>query len=207
MKKNTMMRVASALLVAVLLTTCAISGTFAKYVSKASAQDDARVARWDIELNDTSINETFVFDLFATVNDTNDSAETDVATDATTTVIAPGTQGSFDIELLNKSEVTAKYGIQYTVTNVDSIPVKFSVDNGNTWKNTLDEVVAHDENTKLAMDATKATVITVQWKWDYEVGADADAVAVNDSADTGFGEAATLSAITVKADITVTQVD
>ena len=46
MKKNTMMRVASALLVAVLLTTCAISGTFAKYVSSAETSDTARVAKW-----------------------------------------------------------------------------------------------------------------------------------------------------------------
>ena len=207
MKKNTMMRVASALLIAVLLTTCAISGTFAKYISDASAQDDARVARWDIELNEKSINETFVFDLFATVNDSNDTAETDVATDANTTIIAPGTQGSFDIKLLNKSEVTAKYGIVYTVTNNDNIPVKFSVDNGTTWKDTLDEVVADDEDTKLAMGATTATVITVQWKWDYEVGVDDAAIATNDAKDTAFGEATTLSTITVKADVTVTQVD
>ena len=48
MKKNRMMRVASALLVAVLLTTCAISGTFAKYVSTATGEDAARVAYWVI---------------------------------------------------------------------------------------------------------------------------------------------------------------
>ena len=47
MKKNIMMRVASALLIAVLLTTCAISGTFAKYVSTASGSDTARVGNID----------------------------------------------------------------------------------------------------------------------------------------------------------------
>ena len=50
MKKNRMMRLASALLVAVLLTTCAISGTFAKYVTTASASDTARVAEWGVEI-------------------------------------------------------------------------------------------------------------------------------------------------------------
>ena len=50
MKKNVMMRVASVLLVAVLLTTCAISGTFAKYTTQDSASDKARVAKWGVEL-------------------------------------------------------------------------------------------------------------------------------------------------------------
>lgn len=206
MKKNTMMRVASALLVAVLLTTCAISGTFAKYVSDAESQDEARVARWDIELNGNSINETFNFDLFATVNDTAGATETDVATNATTSIIAPGTSGEFTIKLKNLSEVTAKYGIVYEVDNDAGIPVKFSVDNGNTWTNTLEAVVAHDTNTKLAMNAATTTDIKVMWKWDYERGNGAE-IATNDGADTAFGEKTTLDTITVSATVTVTQVD
>ena len=50
MKKNKMMRVASVLLVAVLLTTSVISGTFAKYTTQDSAGDNARVAKWGVEL-------------------------------------------------------------------------------------------------------------------------------------------------------------
>ncbi len=50
MKKNKMMRLASVLLVAVLLTTSAISGTFAKYVTQDSANDTARVAKWGVIL-------------------------------------------------------------------------------------------------------------------------------------------------------------
>ena len=48
--KNKMMRIASVLLVAALITTCAISGTFAKYVTKVSGEDTARVAKWGILL-------------------------------------------------------------------------------------------------------------------------------------------------------------
>ena len=48
MKKNTMMRIASILLVVTLLSTCVISGTFAKYVTKAEGEDQARVAKWGI---------------------------------------------------------------------------------------------------------------------------------------------------------------
>lgn len=50
MRKNRMMRLASALLILTMVTTCAISGTFAKYVTQDSAEDSARVAKWGISL-------------------------------------------------------------------------------------------------------------------------------------------------------------
>ena len=46
MKKNRMLRLASALLILTLLTTSVIGGTFAKYVSTGSVSDTARVAKW-----------------------------------------------------------------------------------------------------------------------------------------------------------------
>ena len=52
MKKNFMMRAASVLLVAVMLTTCAISGTFAKYVTSDSGSDFARVAKFGVTVTD-----------------------------------------------------------------------------------------------------------------------------------------------------------
>ena len=48
MKKNMMMRLASVLLIAVLMSTCAISGTFAKYVTSDSGSDTARVAKFGV---------------------------------------------------------------------------------------------------------------------------------------------------------------
>ena len=48
MKKNAMLKIAAILMVAVLLTTCAISSTFAKYVTKADGADSARVAKWGV---------------------------------------------------------------------------------------------------------------------------------------------------------------
>ncbi|MBQ2062339.1 MAG: hypothetical protein II458_06650 [Oscillospiraceae bacterium] len=50
MKKNRVMRVFSLLLALTLISTCAISGTFAKYVTKAEGEDQARVAKWGILL-------------------------------------------------------------------------------------------------------------------------------------------------------------
>ena len=51
MKKNAMLKIAAILLVAVLLTTCAISTTFAKYVTNAvdGTEQSARVAKWGVK--------------------------------------------------------------------------------------------------------------------------------------------------------------
>ena len=48
MKKNVMMRVASIMLVLVLMTSSVISGTFAKYVTQNDVKDTARVAEWGV---------------------------------------------------------------------------------------------------------------------------------------------------------------
>ena len=50
MKKNYSMRIASMLLVLVLLTTCVISGTFAKYTTAGTATDEAQVAKWGVNV-------------------------------------------------------------------------------------------------------------------------------------------------------------
>lgn len=84
MKKNKMMRLASALLVLVLLTTCAISGTFAKYTTSVTATDKARVAYWGWAA--TSID----FDLFDDEYDTTGDTAT-VDSENGDNVVAPGT--------------------------------------------------------------------------------------------------------------------
>ena len=194
MKKNVMMRVASALLVAVLMTTCAISGTFAKYTSTQTSSDTARVAKWDIKLNGKSITEAFEFDLFKTVKDSDNSDETDIKVNDGT-IIAPGTQGSFEIVLKNDSEVTAEYVIDYTVTNANNIPVVFSLD-GSTWKSNINELDVTTPVT-IAIGATAPT-ITVYWMWAFNGG--------DDAADTTLGLGGTAT-ITVEAKVTVTQVN
>ena len=64
MKTNKIMRIASGLLVAVLLSTCVISGTFAKYVSTYDGTDSARVATWAFEIDGEALANDFKFDLF-----------------------------------------------------------------------------------------------------------------------------------------------
>ena len=79
MKKNKMMRLASGLLVAVLLTTCAISGTFAKYTSKVEGTDAARVAEFTV---DSTVDEIDIFAV-SKIYDTKDNADFTVKADDT----------------------------------------------------------------------------------------------------------------------------
>ena len=89
MKKNKMMRIASVLLIAVLMSTCAISGTFAKYVTEGSATDTARVAKWGVEI--TANGETFTTSETGTVN-ASATANTVLSSDSDN-VVAPGMSG------------------------------------------------------------------------------------------------------------------
>lgn len=122
MKKNVMMRLASFLLVAVLISTSAISGTYAKYVTQDTGSDKARVAKWGVtvEIEDTSN--------FSTEYATHDSdAKTDsVAVSVLTTgdmnVVAPGTSsedvnGEFTFKVAGTPEVATKIDIEMTVKN------------------------------------------------------------------------------------------
>ena len=93
-KKNYTMRIAAGVMTAALLSTCAISSTFAKYTSESTGTDSARVAKWDILFGDgTTMNETFEFDLFDTTY--GDATSPSVKSSNDDKVIEPGTQGSF----------------------------------------------------------------------------------------------------------------
>lgn len=123
MKKNRMMRLASGLLVAVLLTTCAISGTFAKYVTSESGSDFARVAKWGVEVEAES------FDMFTTdykTDDTTATFEGDYSVSSEDAaerddVMAPGTSGSFaKIAITGTPEVAVKVAVEATVSVSDN---------------------------------------------------------------------------------------
>ena len=97
MKKNRMMRVASALLVAVLLTTCAISGTFAKYVTSKESTDTARVAKFGVDLG-VAVDGAFAteYDADVTVTDKDGAAIAKTVVASSTdqdNLVAPGTKG------------------------------------------------------------------------------------------------------------------
>ena len=91
MKKNVMMRVASIMLVLVLMTSSVISGTFAKYVSSTEASATARVAKWGVEFV-TNSNDLFKpqYNYKAVPS----GVIADFSVEANVDVVAPGTSGS-----------------------------------------------------------------------------------------------------------------
>lgn len=206
MKTNTMMRLASVLLVAVLLSTCAIAGTYAKYVSTYTGDDTARVAVWAFEMDGEKIVQNkFDFNLFDTVTNVNGSEETNVSEGTDETIIAPGTAGSFAIKLKNASEVTAKYKVTFTAENRNGIPIEYSLSNDQnaTWYKDVSELNM-DEYTQLDIDET-ADTITVYWRWTFanpQDGTDDE----TDDYDTTLGEGGTAE-VTVTATVNVEQID
>lgn len=147
MEKNRMMRLASALLILTLLTTCMISGTFAKYTTQATGKDTARVAKWGVTVNVTS-------DLFAdaykdTSVEYNGITATVKASAENQNIVAPGTTGtglgvastgtpevSYEMKI-KLNDTTAKMpSLKYTPKDATDAsiyePVKFSVLNDTT---------------------------------------------------------------------------
>ena len=113
MKKNAMLKIAAILMVAVLLTTCAISSTFAKYVTSKSDSDSARVAKWGVDVVTT------VDGLFLTEYDNKAVASTEA-------VVAPGT-GSGEVSAT--SVITGEPEVKVMVTsNVTLALTGWSVD-------------------------------------------------------------------------------
>lgn len=195
-RSSMMVRLVAVLAVTMMFTMCFVGGTFAKYTSSATGTDSATVAKWDIKVGGTNIatNDTFTFDLFKTIKDSNGTdAETDMSP-VDGTIIAPGTRGSFDIVIKNDSKVNATYAIDYTVTNTNNIPVKFSVD-GTNW---FDDINYLDVRS-VAINMGATATVTVQWMWEFER-------IDGDTQDTTLGSAASAT-LTVSAAVSAIQVD
>ncbi len=186
MKKNKKHKSLSTfvVLVVMLVMICvvSISNTYAKYTTTVTGTDKAKVALWKFEINDTALasgDTTYTLGLFNTINELDDSAsvsaETDVKKETGKNIIAPGTQGSFDIKIKNASEVNATYAIEFNVSGAEGMNLKFSIDGGTDTTNTLTNIPVTD----IAMGDTKT--VKVAWKWEYEVDD-----ATND-ADTALG--------------------
>ncbi len=210
--KNTF-RVAALLLVACLISSVMLSGTFAKYTSEYSGQDTALVARWsfDVQEGTTDLDDgpgsTKALDLFthayATHINKMDETETDY-------IIAPGVEDEFTIVMNFLSDVDARVTIDFTEsedsTVADGLPIEYSVVDG-TWV-TLEQLPAAfvarvvDQNasatngsentftfTRSGINDTTATTITqvVKWRWAFERGADDLTKAANNAVDTEFG--------------------
>lgn len=125
MKKNKFMRLASGLLVGTLLTTCAISGTFAKYTTQDAAEDSARVAKWGVELQimGSLYGDAYVAgakdDSVPTLYSTDDSVSV-YNKNEDKNVVAPGTKSDAGLtfKLNGTPEVDSKLLVEMEIENI-----------------------------------------------------------------------------------------
>ena len=88
LKNNRTMRAAVLLLALVLITSCFVGGTFAKYVTSSDAADLARVAKWGVTVTAHATGDVFAKEYAGIAGQDN----TVVADDGKTNVVAPGTK-------------------------------------------------------------------------------------------------------------------
>lgn len=219
-----------ALLAFVALGSYFIAGTYAKYISTVAGTDTTSVAKWAWQINNETITSAqdvtngYTFDLFDTIKDLNttnpygvsSSDETDVD-ESGDPLIAPGTGGSFELEITNLSEVNATYAIAFTETNSSNIPIEYSV-NGTTWVSAVDSLDVSATDIAMAggtyNTADDTDTLTVYWRWAF-IGAEsinytsASNQEQTDATDTALGFAAntTRPTVTVTANVTFTQVN
>lgn len=216
MRKNKMMRFASGLLVAVLLTTSIISGTFAKYTTTTSGNDSARVAYWGFnQAASTTI------DLFDANYNSNK-----VKSENGDNVIAPGTEKTSTFafgydENANVKAPEVEYTLNVAVDTTGSNTTKLDNDESFKWilkkgdaqateYDTLAQLVAAIKALSGDVSGTKEyaagtlptnftaadEVYTVGWKWAYDG---------QDAKDTALGNDTNLENVNLKITITATQ--
>ena len=120
MKKNKFLRLASVMLMLCLITTCAISGTFAKYTTSGTATDGARVAKFGVVVASTGAFKTEdTFGLTYTKTDANYTLGTNSVV-SSVQVVAPGTSGQLAaVEVTGQPEVAVSVKYAGTLTLTD----------------------------------------------------------------------------------------
>lgn len=206
MKRNTILRVSAILLVLTLLSTCVISGTFAKYTTSANATDNARIAKWGVVVEATA-------DAFTENDD-----DTVISFVSGENVLAPGTDGNLcgltitgQPEVSVKIDATAELELEYwAVDSAYYCPLVITVGTkefkGNDYadaeafeKAVEDAIVAEIAVASVDPNTNLADSVAVTWAWAYEGN--------DDVKDTALGNATTPATISIAVSVTVTQID
>lgn len=219
--KNKFMRAAVILMALVLMTSCFVGGTFAKYVTEGTAKDSARVAKFGVVVSASD----GAFDSEYTTDDSTYSGSVSVKSDVD--VVAPGTSGNFGtIELSGKPEVAVKVTYDADVT----LGSNWVDENGNYYCPiiiTVDgtEFAGYDYSSATAfaeaienkisgytasyapgtdLSTIENAEIAVSWKWNFEDNTHSNSQ--SDENDTYLGNQANAT-ISIDLSVTVEQID
>lgn len=230
-KKNWTIRAAVLMFALVLITSCFVGGTFAKYVTSGTATDTARVAKFGVVIKAEG-------NVFAKEYDDGVNAKTVISTE---NVVAPGTKGSAAaVSVKGTPEVAVE--VTYTLKTITLenwvdedgnfyCPLNFTVKhtapagdeeektiitvegaeckNADALKAALEAAVTNC-TAKYAPNTDLSTVsgdlLTISWEWPFSTNADNDVkdTYLGDQAADPNGKAATVS---FELTATVTQVD
>ena len=153
-----------ALLLVVGASSCFIGSSYAKYSSKISKSSSVSVAKWNFYKD--NLNKTININLKENYDEST-LVSTRNSTGMEYKLIAPGTEGSFDINLINTSEVGANFSI--SLDEVDKLPknIKFYKD-----ANYQIEFIPGSSKITGTLKANDKTGLNVKiyWKWPYETG-------------------------------------
>lgn len=169
-KKSYAIRLGVLALALTLITTCLMGGTMARYVTEVSGSATATVAKWEFSAKSDNNALSTAIDLGSTTHRNSYGAD-----DIKDGVIAPGTSGSFNIELdAAGSEVGVEYDVVIKAKDGTTLPsdLAFKVDNtaytlGNKLTGAIDVNAANQKKT-----------VAVSWEWPF--GTD-DTTASNDN--------------------------
>mgnify|MGYP000791410233 CR=1 FL=1 len=198
MKGSKLPKLAALLLVLTLVTTCFVSGTFAKYVSEGEGEDAARVAKWGVKVEITG-------DGFKTTYGKDDvNANVDgptVVSSTTEKVVAPG--GEFYCPLVFTIGDTKVNGLDYSSTTAGGegsfeSAIKTAIQNATTKE--------YEAGTDLS---AAGEGITYSWTWPFQ-GTTGTATNQDDELDTLLGDNAANgqpATISITVTTTVTQID
>lgn len=226
-KKNWTFKTAGILLALVLVTSCFVGGTFAKYVTSDSGQDSARVAKWGVNI--TATGDT----AFAEKYD-DEASETGTKVVSSVNgedVLAPGTKGTLGgIKITGKPEVMVNIDVtadlkltgwsitgdwdndpETAETTIEYCPLVFKVgaeeikmDGEITTVAALEAAVEKKltdlsaQNVAANTDLATDRNVTISWEWAFEG---------ENVKDTALGNLTTLPQIEFECEATVTQVD
>lgn len=217
-KRNRFLRTAALCAVLALLSLSVVSGTFAKYVTKTSGTDSARVAAWGFS-DSATIN---IGDLFKSSYTTGSNENVK----ATVDVIAPGTEGSVSFSLSYEGATAPEvaYSISVNTTGSEIGPniksnsnIQWKLDSGTygTWDSLLTAIQMLSGSATGTMSykpgelptQLSSSTHTVSWRWTFETSGSGQAS--QDAADTALGAKAVASLETVKlvVSVTATQID
>lgn len=198
MKGSKLPKLAALLLVLTLVTTCFVSGTFAKYVSEGEGEDAARVAKWGVkvEIAGDGFKTTYGKD---EVNANVDGPT--VVSSTTEKVVAPG--GEFYCPLVFTIGDTKTNGLDYSSTTAGGegsfeSAIKTAIQNATTKE--------YEAGTDLS---AAGEGITYSWTWPFQ-NATGTATNPDDELDTLLGDNAANgqpATISITVTTTVTQID